>query len=801
MTSIQSESEGSATPPDRPADRPVLVAVFTFILIYTVVVHLFAWTLQQTLLLAGGDWPWWARPLVSLIHAMPLLFLLTPLAVFWPTERYRAAYRVWAIGAGFVLLLVPAHMIKPPAVLAANFLQILLMLFGIILILFLIWWRFDAKLSVSSATLTWLALTLAALVCYPWLAWGALGSPLDSVLNLGTGLVLGLSSGVTLGFFLWDPLRRASKGKSKDITLGGFAAAAFLLMIASGLGFNGTQLLLMIALPALGWLVADLAFSDASPGYNRSWWSVALLVGVAAAAPLMLFDPDELNLLLDSFATDSLTWALRAALATSLIALTLGLILFWLRDRSFWRPSPLAAMFVPVATWSVALLVYLLAGQPGFHGDRLFVILNTRADLSQAVSISDQEARRDFVYHQLVAEAEGSQADIRATLDRFGIDYTPYYLVNGLAVDGGPLVRMWLSSRPEVERVLDNPILRPLPALSPTAFGEAEPPAEPPWNLTMIGADRVWNELGITGEEIVIGHSDSGVEGSHPELSDSYRGRGSGDDYNWFDPWHQTAQPSDISGHGTHTLGSIVGANTGIAPGAEWIGCTNLARNLGNPALYLDCLQFMLAPFPQGGDPFADGDPSRSAHILNNSWACPEIEGCRSDTFVDAVRALRAAGIFVVVSAGNDGPSCGSLADPPAIYDEVFSVGAVDEHGELTFFSSRGPVTSDGSGRIKPDIVAPGDNILSAFPNGTYEYLPGTSMAGPHVTGVVALMWSANPALIGDIDRTEQLLAATAQPYNGSLSDCGEADSLPNNGVGFGIVDAYSAVKSALELR
>jgi subtilisin family serine protease len=778
----------------------VFSATIGFVVIYTALVHFIAWSVQQTFLLTAGDWPVWARPLVSLIQAFPLLVVLAPLAIFWRNERYRAIYRTWAIGAGFILLLIPVHLVQSPAVLAANVLQILLLLFSIILILFLIWWRFDAKLSVRPTTLTWLALILAAIVSYPWLLWGALGSPLDSLLNLGTGLLLGLVSGITLAYFLWDPLRKIGGSRSKLITLGGFAAGTYLLLIASALGFNGMQLLLMIALPGLGWLLAGLAFSDDSLRYNRSWWPVALLVGVAAAAPMMLFDPDELNLLLDSFATDSLTWALRAALVALFISLLLGLILFVLKDKPFWRPPRLAASLGAVVAWSGALLIYLFAGQPGFYGDQLFVLLNVRADLSPSASISDYVERREFVYGQLVDQAGESQADIRATLDRLGVGYTPYYLVNGLAVDGGPLLRMWLASRPEVERIIDNPVLRPLPAASPTTSGQADRPLETPWNLTMIGADRVWDDFDVTGEGIVIGQSDSGAEGNHPELSERYRGRDSGDNYNWFDPWNQTTRPTDVSGHGTHTLGTIVGKNTGVAPGAEWIGCTNLARNLGNPAFYLDCLQFMLAPFPQGGDPFADGDPGRSAHVLNNSWGCPEIEGCTPETFVDAVRALRAAGLFIIVSAGNDGPLCNSVDNPLAIYDEVFSVGAVDRQGDLTFFSSRGPVNVDGSGRVKPDIVAPGNDILSAFPNGTYEYLPGTSMAGPHVAGVVALMWSANPALVGDIDRTEQILAESARPYGGLLPNCGDADSLPNNGVGYGILDAYSSVKSALEM-
>jgi subtilisin family serine protease len=299
---------------------------------------------------------------------------------------------------------------------------------------------------------------------------------------------------------------------------------------------------------------------------------------------------------------------------------------------------------------------------------------------------------------------------------------------------------------------------------------------------------------------MVIGQSDSGVQGDHLELIDTYRGQETSSDYNWLDPWNQTAVPTDIGGHGTHTLGSIVGQNTGIAPDAQWIGCVNLARNLANPALYLDCMQFMLAPYPLGGDPFTDGRPDLSAHVLNNSWGCPPIEGCDPEALVAGVQALRAAGIFVVVSAGNSGMAgCGSVTDPLALYDEVFSVGAINQSGNLADFSSLGPVTVDGSGRTKPDIVAPGEDVLSAFPNSTYQTFSGTSMAGPHVAGVVALIWSANPALIGQIDKTEEILIETAQTYTGSLPSCAATDDIPNNGSGYGIVDAYAAVQMALE--
>jgi subtilisin family serine protease len=308
--------------------------------------------------------------------------------------------------------------------------------------------------------------------------------------------------------------------------------------------------------------------------------------------------------------------------------------------------------------------------------------------------------------------------------------------------------------------------------------------------------------LGVTGEGIVVGQSDSGVQGDHPELLDSYRGNGGSHDYNWFDPWFHTTEPVDSGGHGTHTLGSVLGNSTGVAPDAEWFGCVNLARNLANPALYLDCMQFMLAPFPLNGDPFTDGDPARGAHVINNSWGCPELEGCDALALRPAVHALRAAGIFVVASAGNDGPACSTVQDPIALYDEAFSVGAVDRFGQVAGFSSRGPVAEDGSGRIKPDIAAPGVEVLSAFPGSTYAYADGTSMAGPHIAGVVALIWSANPALIGDIEGTEQILIETAQPYTGITEEaaCGDPSARPNNLVGYGIVDAYGAVQRALEV-
>jgi subtilisin family serine protease len=431
----------------------------------------------------------------------------------------------------------------------------------------------------------------------------------------------------------------------------------------------------------------------------------------------------------------------------------------------------------------------------------MFVILKQQAALDSLPDGLSVAQRRQAVFSTLTKQADQSQQQIRAALDRFGVPYTPYYLVNALEVQGNPIVRLWLSSRPEVDRILDNPTLRPLAAPLPVQTGNSSPPDGLLWNLSLIKADQVWNDLNVRGAGVIVGQSDSGVDGTHPELADSYRGANGRNDYNWWDPWYHTPTPTDIGGHGTHTLGTILGDHTGVAPDAQWIACVNLARNLGNPSFYLDCMQFMLAPFPQVGDPFKDGNPDLGAQVLNNSWGCPDIEGCDARVFQPAMQALKAAGIFVVASAGNDGPQCSSLKDPPPIYPDAFSVGAIDRRGQLASFSSLGPVIVLPNSPVKPNIVAPGVDVLSSLPENTYGAFSGTSMSGPHVVGTVALMWSANPKLVGEIDLTATLLEQAASHYQGSLPNCPGANQVPSTAVGYGVLDAYKAVQLALEAK
>jgi subtilisin family serine protease len=436
----------------------------------------------------------------------------------------------------------------------------------------------------------------------------------------------------------------------------------------------------------------------------------------------------------------------------------------------------------------------------------ILVVLADQADLREAAGKRDLSARRHAVRDALWEAAQRSQAPLRAWLDARGIAHRPFYIVNALLVpEADTELVSALASRPDVVRIEANPWIRQaLPRPRETDGGDSPTAIE--WNVSLVAADRLW-EAGITGEGIVVGNQDTGFDWDHPALRDQYRGwngTSADHDYSWHDAVHSggglcgpdSPVPCDDYGHGTMTLGVSVGGDgganrIGVAPGARWIGCRNMDQGWGSPATYLECLEFFLAPYPVGGTP-ADGNPDRAPHVTNNSWTCPPDEGCSWDTLAAAVEAHRAAGILTVAAAGNGGPSCSTVEDPIAIYDAVFSVGATDIGDAVASFSSRGPVTVDGSLRLKPDLAAPGDGIRSSAPGGDYGSASGTSLAAPHVAGAVALLWSASPALRGRVDATESILGRCALPR--TSSQCGDpGDVVPNNVYGWGRLDVMES--------
>jgi subtilisin family serine protease len=751
------------------------------------------WLVEQVLLATEVTYPAAVWPLITAGNALVVAAAVLPTLLI-KRPRLRAVARTWSVAVGFLALLGLLRAI--PAVPRIElYAAALTLVAGVLAALLALVTRGAARPAGSrfagllAATATGLAVLL------PWCWLGALGSPLETGLTVLAALAVGALAGVLLSRVLWPAFTDPPLGRWAHVVVGGLAAGVALALLVAGAGPPGAQLVLLVSVPPLGFALAALAH----PAAVR-WPAGAVPVALAVAGALVFVDPEELTILLGT--GDIGRAALLGALAAAGIALLAAVPLTLAGTVPARSPWPVlrrvAAAGTAVVLAAAGTVVYAAAGQPGFHGERLFVILASQADLTGLAEIEDIDERRTETYRRLVDHAEESQRDLRAELADRDVEYRPYYLVNAVEVPADPVLRRWLDGRDDVDRVLDSPRLRPLPFDLPVSRGTAtEAPAQPVWNLEMIGAPAVWAQ-GIDGRGLVLGESDSGVDARHPALRDNYRGRTGGDDYNWYDPWHDTASPEDAAGHGTHTTATAVGRqNVGVAPGAEWIGCANLARNLGNPAFYLDCLQFMLAPFPRDGDPFRDGDPERAADVLNNSWGCPELEGCDAGSLHDAARALRAAGIFVAVSAGNSGDRCETVRDPLALYPEAFAVGSVNRDGEVSRFSSRGPVTVDGSGRDKPDIAAPGEDIVSALPEATYGPNEGTSMAGPHVAGVVLLMWSANPDLVGDVDRTADLMRQTARPATATFRSDGEECGGQPNLSGAGIVDAAAAVEAA----
>jgi serine protease AprX len=435
------------------------------------------------------------------------------------------------------------------------------------------------------------------------------------------------------------------------------------------------------------------------------------------------------------------------------------------------------------------------------------VVLADQADLSGAASLRTKEEKGRFVYETLWNLAQQTQKPLLGWLTDRQIEHRPYYIVNMIWVKGDLDVALNLAARPDVARIEGNPEIRNFPEQLAEEAGPIQEPSAVELGIINTRAPQVW-ALGITGQGVVVGGADTGYRWDHNAIKGKYRGW-NGTTAN-HDSIHagggscgpNASAPCDDNGHGTHTMGTVAGDDggtnqVGMAPGAKWIGCRNMNQGVGTPATYIECFEFFLAPYPVSGTP-AQGDPTKAPHVTANSWGCPASEGCSANTLLQAVEANRAAGIMTVVAAGNAGSACSTVNDPPAIYDASYSVGALQTGTDsIASFSSRGPVSLDGSFRTKPDISAPGTSVRSSSRTSvsSYSVLSGTSMACPHVAGATALLLSADPSLRGQVTNTEGHFNDTAVRI---LSSTCSSSGIPNNVFGFGRLDVKAAVDLAL---
>lgn len=439
------------------------------------------------------------------------------------------------------------------------------------------------------------------------------------------------------------------------------------------------------------------------------------------------------------------------------------------------------------------------------------VFLSEQADVSGADRLETKLEKGTYVYETLRATAARTQAPVLTALEAAGADYRAYWVANFIWVRGDAAVVQAMAERPDVAHVYANPTVH-LDLLEPDAAEYPLSPDSIEWNILKVNADDVWAE-GVNGAGAVIAGQDTGYDWDHPALKNQYRGwNGASADHNysWWDAIHSgggvcgsnSSVPCDDHGHGTHTMGTMVGDDggsnqVGMAPGARWIGCRNMDQGYGTPTTYGECFQFFIAPTDLAG---ANPDPAQAPHVVNNSWSCPVSEGCTDPNILKTVvDNTRAAGIVVVVSAGNSGSSCSTVNTPAAIYESSFSVGSTTSTDAISSFSSRGPVSVDGSNRLKPDISAPGSGVRSSYPGGGYASMSGTSMAGPHVAGLVGLLIDTAPGLAGDVDTIEAIIQDSALQLT-SGQNCGSfpGNVIPNAVFGYGRIDALAAYQLAI---
>src|SRR6266511_3483662 len=442
-----------------------------------------------------------------------------------------------------------------------------------------------------------------------------------------------------------------------------------------------------------------------------------------------------------------------------------------------WQVEPAAP--VPLATraggrrlapYVDGVALALLAGAAALGAARLLVARRRRRRASVEVHPT-QPAERVLagVEGALRAKATGDQKGVLALLARrraqrlvAGVD--PLWIVNEVGVRAAPSVIKELAARADVREVRPNVTIQaPAP---PAAAQDGESTAgTPETNLALVNAPAMW-DLGLRGQGMVVANMDTGVDATHPDLASRWRGGGN----SWFDPngQHPTT-PTDVNGHGTWTMGVMVGGDAGgtsigVAPDARWIAVKIFNdRGTTTSTIIHRGFQWLLDP---------DGNPATAdaPNVVNNSWTM-SAGGCNLD-FQPDLANLRVAGILPVFSAGNYGPTSGTVASP-ANNPGAFAVGSVDDAEVIDPSSSRGPSACAQS--VAPELVAPGVGVRTSDLYGSYLEASGTSLAAPHMAGALALLLGAVPGI--PADRQQAALEAGA-------IDLGPSGTDPDYGTG-----------------
>jgi len=413
--------------------------------------------------------------------------------------------------------------------------------------------------------------------------------------------------------------------------------------------------------------------------------------------------------------------------------------------------------------------------------------------------------RHRLVIEALKAKAKATQSPVLArirALEQSGAarGVKPLWIANAITLQARPDAIAWIASADAVLRVHDGGHAMTIPA--PRDIRAGEPWVDGPTpGLVTIKADKLWAK-GITGKGRVVANIDTGVDATHPALGARWRGKKVPAAQAWFDPISKTTSPGDpypppFGGHGTHTMGTLcgddqrAGKRIGVAPEAEWIAVGMIAPPFP-PIPQQQMMNHFMAALQWIADP--DGSALTvvdAPDVVSNSWGFNPgsppygVPSC-DQTLWPAIDACEAAGVAVVFAAGNfQSPTPGLFsipADRITSPTNCYSVGAVNQDGKtIASFSARGPSSCDNK-TIKPEVVAPGVQVESSVPGGTYQKQDGTSMSTPHVAGSIALLRQANPDISST--RVKEILMETAT----DLGSQGE-----DNTFGHGLINLEAA--------
>ncbi|HYK06118.1 MAG TPA: S8 family serine peptidase [Thermoanaerobaculia bacterium] len=400
-----------------------------------------------------------------------------------------------------------------------------------------------------------------------------------------------------------------------------------------------------------------------------------------------------------------------------------------------------------------------------FHGTPAAIARGGKA-------VAAQHAELFARFRADLAGGNGSVSMDAAPAPRIAHEYRTVFL--GVAVE---------ADQAAVDRIRALPYVRAVHR--DVLMHASSTPAAAPLATVVDARTRVnASSLGTSGSGIVVAVIDTGIDYTHPAL-----GGGMGAGFKVIggrDFINRDDDPMDDNGHGTHVAGTIAASAPdliGVAPDVTLIGYKVLAADGSGPT------SGIIAAIERCADPNGDGDPSDRVDVANLSLGGP---GDAEDPASRAVDNAVAAGVMMVIAAGNDGATA-SIGSPGTALGAL-TVAAIDDDGRVTDFSSRGPAPRLLG--FKPDVSAPGYEVISARLGGGTIALNGTSMATPHVAGVAALLRKLHPEWTpAEIKAaiTSSATAVTAAPF---ARGAGRADAkaaheskllVGSSGLSFGI--------------